>query len=95
MARKDKVRAENAHVDEAGLRLFLDVKNYDGDNRDYVILERAYRGLTASYFEQFLDIALAEGVDLNAKNQDGQTLAEVMANHSSSEDYLEALNSKN
>lgn len=89
--KKDKKRIESPEVADAILELFFQATSYDQTPVDYVILERAYRGLTIEAWPRFLQLAKARGLDLNARGPEGLTLLEVIRQHDSNLDFAEIL----
>lgn len=89
--KKDKEKVLDEQFDEGTLRRFLAVEGPGKGDRDYHILERAYRGLQAQDFERFLSLFCEEKHNLNAVNEAGQTLAEAIAGHRFSAPYCLAL----
>ena len=89
--KKDKQQVIGEVFDEARLRTFLDIQPPAGVDPDYHVLEKAYRGMGAENFATFVDLFVAAGRDLEARNPAGQTLAQVIAGHRHAEPYREAL----
>lgn len=93
--KKDKKQVIGEVFDEPRLRTFLHGQPPVGVDADYHLLERAYRGMGAENFATFVELFVAAGHDLQARNPAGQTLAEVIAGHRHAEPYLEALSGRN
>ncbi|MCC6295274.1 MAG: PA4642 family protein [Pseudomonadales bacterium] len=93
--RKDKKQVIGEVFDTDRLRSFLDIQPPAGVDPDYHVLEKAYRGMGAENFATFVELFVAAGRDLQARNPAGQTLAEVIAGHRHAEPYLEALSGRN
>ena len=93
--KKDKQQVIGEVFDEARLRTFLDIQPPAGVDPDYHVLEKAYRGMGAENFATFVELFIAAGHNLDARNPAGQTLAEVIAGHRHAEPYLEALSGRN
>lgn len=89
--KKDKVQVIGEVFDAARLRSFLDYRPPAGVDPDYHVLEKAYRGMGAENFADFLALFIAAGRNLHATNPAGQTLAEVIRNQRHAEPYLAAL----
>ncbi len=89
--KKDKQKVTDEVLDESRLRSFFELRPPEGVNADYNILERAYRGMTADYFDGFLDLFVAEGHDINATNTAGNTILSIVSQHQQAGDYIEAL----
>jgi hypothetical protein len=93
--KKDKKQVIGEVFDEDRLRTFLDIQPPAGVDADYHVLEKAYRGMGADNFATFVELFVAAGRNLQARNPAGQTLAEVIAGHRHAEPYLEALSGRN
>lgn len=89
--KKDKKRIESPEISEQVLALFFQATSFDQTPVDYVIMERAYRGLPIESWPRFLQLAKDRGVDLQARNLQGRTLAEEIASHANNLDFAEAI----
>ena len=89
--KKDKQRVESEQWDAAHFEAFFTLKSHDQSDRDFVILEKAYRSMPIALFEQFLEMFVARQHNLQAKNKSGQTLAAIIAKHAQSGEYLQAI----
>ena len=94
MSKKDKVRVEEFHFSVEQLESFFDKKSYDEAQSEFLMLETAYRSMRLPYFEQFLDLFVARGYDLNATNRDGETLLQTMQTHQSFQGYAQAISAR-
>lgn len=89
--KKDKQKVLGEFFDENRIREFLTYDAPVGINRDFHLLERAYRGMQAENFVTFLQIFKTEGGDVNATNADGSTLLSLVEQHSAFPEYVSAL----
>lgn len=89
--KKDKQKVLGEVFDDARLKTFLDHQPYGGLNADFHVLEKAYRGMHAENFATFLRFFREAGRDINATNESGQTLLDIVRNHRLGEEYAEAL----
>ncbi len=89
--KKDKQKVLGEFFDENRIREFLAYEAPEGVNNDFHLLERAYRGMQAENFVTFLQIFQAEGGDVNAKNADGNSLFNLVQQHSAFLEYAAAL----
>jgi hypothetical protein len=89
--KRDKKRVEGEQWSEDQLRTYLDFNTFDGTDRDFHCLYRAYTRMNENPFEQFVALFKAEGRNIEAKNADGLTLAELIKQHAQSEGYVETL----
>lgn len=89
--KKDKQKVLGEVFDDARIRTFLDFEPPAGINADFHLLEKAYRGMKADNFNTFLDMFIADGRDINASNNDGDSLLALIAEHKQSDDYISFL----
>lgn len=89
--RKDKKQVIGEEMTDDQIRRLLITEPPAGVDRDFHCLERAYKGLRAHDFERFLAFFVAEGRNLQATDPRGRTLADVLATHANSADYVAAL----
>ncbi|EAR08345.1 PA4642 family protein [Reinekea blandensis] len=89
--KRDKQRVEGEQWSEEKLREYLDFNTYDGTDRDFHCLYRAYTRMNETTFAQFVELFKREGRNLNATNKEGQTLADLIRQHRQSQDYLNSL----
>lgn len=59
--------------------------------RDYNILQRAYRGMTADLFERFVALFIAAGHDINDALPNGATFLDQVLSHRKSAAYAEII----
>ena len=97
-ARKDKAKVLDEVWDDARIKSFLNkaapVQSgaaLPGD-ADFFVLRNAYQAMRAEDFGRFLDFFAGEGGDVQARNGDGQTLAEFIAPHAKAGAFIELLN---
>lgn len=89
--KKDKKKVLGEHFDDERIKTFLDVEPYGNLSRDYCALEKAYRGMTAENFATFVQFFVAEGMDINATNNEGNTILQVVQSHRQGDAYVAAL----
>lgn len=89
--KKDKQKVLGEVFDDARLKTFLDHQPYGSQNPDFHVLEKAYRGMHAENFATFIQFFLDAGRDLNATNESGQTLLDIVRSHRLGEEYAEIL----
>tara|TARA_B100001750_G_C15145567_1_gene416924 strand:- start:146 stop:451 length:306 start_codon:yes stop_codon:yes gene_type:complete len=95
--RPDKQKIIDEVWDEARVRSFLGKatptqfgKDIPGD-ADFHLLLNAYRAMRVDDFKRFLDHYLGEGHQLDAKNENGLTLAEYLIPYKKSAPFISAL----
>jgi hypothetical protein len=89
--RKDKPKVLVESFDDERIRAFLEIVPYGNLSRDYCAMERAYRGMNAENFATFVRFFVEAGLDLNATDSFGKTLAETISGHRHGGEYLAAL----
>jgi hypothetical protein len=89
--KKDKSRVEGIHWGDEQLREYLNFNTYDGTDRDFHCLYRAYTRMDAQAFAEFVELFKSEGRNISATNPEGKTLAQIVATHVKSGEYLAAL----
>ncbi|MEZ5529483.1 MAG: PA4642 family protein [Porticoccaceae bacterium] len=89
--KKDKQKVLGEIFDDERIKTFLNFEAPEGVNRDFHLLEKAYRGMKAENFETFVKFFLEAGHDINATNPDGKTLLSIASQHRHAEDYVEVL----
>lgn len=85
--KKDKKAVEDEQRSDDQLRFFLGVQPPAGCDEDYHMLEIAYRGMKPDEFEKFVEFFKAAGRNISAKNPQGETLAQVLAQHRHGGEY--------
>ncbi len=89
--KKDKAKVLGENFDDERIKTFLHVEPYGGLSRDYVALEKAYRGMIAENFATFVAFFVEAGLDLNTTNERGQTFLQVISTHRHAQEYTDAL----
>ena len=89
--KKDKEKVIGEVFDDDRIRTFLHFEAPKGVNRDYHLLEKAYRGMKVENFATFVEFFVDEGHDINARNPRGETLLEVVGKHRHGGEYAEVL----
>lgn len=90
--KRDKQRVEGEQWSEEQLRSYLEFNTYDGTDRDFHCLYRAYTRMNERVFAEFVELFKNEGRNVQAVNLDGKTLADLVSTHAESSDYLSVLN---
>lgn len=89
--KKDKKKILVETFSDERVKGFLHGTPPAGVAEDYYLLERAYRGMNEENFATFIRFFVEAGKDLNAKNPQGLTIAQVIAQHRNGGEYLDAL----
>ena len=89
--KKDKQKVLGEVFDDERVKSFLDYIPYGDINQDYAVLERAYRGMVEENFATFVQFFVEAGRDLHAKNNQGLSFTQVIAEHRHAGPYLAAI----
>ncbi|MBU2863908.1 PA4642 family protein [Reinekea marina] len=89
--KKDKKRIEDEQWSEEQLQDYLNFQPLDDTDVDFQCLYRAYTRMNADVFEVFVDRFIEAGRNVNAQNKQGQSLADIIADHKKGAPYLQAL----
>lgn len=73
------------------VRSFLEMKTVAGENPDYHVLLKAYRGMVPEAFTRFIEFFVEAGRDLNAPGPGGKTLLQLISEHRHGTEYAEIL----
>lgn len=73
------------------LASFLDLEPPAGLPKDYNVLLKAYRGMTAPLFGRFVKIYVEAGRDVNVSLADGTTFLDLLAQHRKAGEYAQHL----
>ncbi|MCA0899242.1 PA4642 family protein [Microbulbifer agarilyticus] len=89
--KKDKQKVLGEVFDDARIAGFLEGEAPEGFNRDFYLLERAYRGMKAENFATFVRLFKEQGLDLSSQSPEGQTLLTRIGEHEQSAEYADIL----
>lgn len=89
--KKDKQKVLGEIFDDERIAGFLEGDAPEGFNREFFLLERAYRGMKAENFKTFVHLFKQQGLDLNSQSPEGQTLLARIREHEQSAEYAEIL----
>ena len=73
------------------VKAFLALQPLDDTNPDYHVLIKAYHYMVAFDFARFVTFFVEEGRDINAKDQNGKTILDLISMHGSSKAYADLL----
>ncbi|MFY9180581.1 MAG: PA4642 family protein [Venatoribacter sp.] len=90
---KEKDPQYNTPWTDEMIARFLHVERRVGDENDpdFDAAIRAYQFIPVWEFHRYLEMFVAEGKNINAKNAKGQTITEYISGHSRSEHYVDLL----
>ena len=90
-AARTQQATRNEEWSDERLKAFLDVLPPESMPREYNILLRAYRGMTAELFARFIVFFKEAGLDINVSLEDGSTFLDLVSRHRNSGEYAEIL----
>ncbi|MBO6658805.1 MAG: PA4642 family protein [Pseudomonadales bacterium] len=73
--------------DDDRVKSFLDLEPH-GENADFHVLLKAYRGMRVEDFDRFLVFFTDAGRNLDAKDLHGRTLWSIIENHRQGADFI-------
>ena len=73
------------------VKSFLNMKTIDGEDPDYHVLLKAYRGMVPEAFERFIGFFVEAGRNLNAPGPGGKTLLKLISEHRHGGEYADIL----
>ena len=80
MLKKDKQKVLGERFDDERIKSFLAL-TVDGEHGDFLLLEKAYRGMVAENFASFVQFFVDSGHDINTKNEHGLSFLAVLQQH--------------
>lgn len=89
--RKDKKQVIGEDMTDEQIRRLLDSPPPAGVDADFHTLLQAYRALRAHDFARFIEMFVAAGRNLQARDPQGRTLLDELARHANGADYAEVL----
>jgi hypothetical protein len=91
MAVKDKAPVQGEAMPEEQFRALLRFEPESGEDADFHVLLRAYRGMTPEDFARFVPFFRDHGRNLEARDPQGRTLKQLISRHRHAGPYIEAL----
>ncbi len=79
--KKDKAKVLDEVWTEERIRGFLEIEPPAGVDADFHTLLRAYQQMRADDFASFIAMYVAAGRDINARNNQGENLLDIVATH--------------
>lgn len=73
--------------DDDRVKSFLNLQPY-GENADFHVLLKAYRGMRVADFERFLVFFIEAGRNLDATDLRGRTLWDIIKDHRQGADFI-------
>jgi hypothetical protein len=88
-------RTQLAVVDEwftdERVKSYLDKGTVEGEDADYHVLLKAYRGMVPEAFARFIAFYVEAGRNLNAPGPGGKTILQLVNEHRNGTEYAEIL----
>lgn len=92
MSGPDKPKVIGEEWSDERVKSFLAITPYDSRiNADFNVLIKAYQAMIAEDFERFVGFFVEAGRDLNAVDEHGDTILDVVSRHRRSTAYAETL----
>lgn len=92
MSGPDKPKVIGEEWSDERVKSFLAIEPYDsGINPDFNALQKAYHAMRAEDFQRFINFFVEAGRDLNAVNDQGETILDIISQHRRSTAYAQAL----
>ena len=92
MSGPDKPKVIGEEWSDERVKSFLALEPYDSAiNADFNALLKAYQAMRAEDFERFVGFFVEAGRDLNAQNQQGETILDLISQHRRSTAYADIL----
>ncbi|QSP95603.1 PA4642 family protein [Marinobacter salinisoli] len=92
MSGPDKPKVIGEDWSDERVKSFLAIDPYNKDlNPDFYVLLKAYQSMRAGDFERFIGFFQDAGRDLNAVNEHGETILDLVSQHRRSVDYARML----
>lgn len=78
--------------DDARVKSFLAIEPYGDESADFHVLLKAYRGMRPDDFERFLVFFMEAGRNIDATDNAGRTLWDIIKHHRQGADFIAAKN---
>jgi hypothetical protein len=90
--RKDKKQVIGDEISDDYIKTYLQFEPADGVTSPALHkLVKAYRGLRVDDFERFIGFFVEAGLDLDGKDEHGQTFVELIADQRNAPEYIEII----
>lgn len=91
MSGPSQPKVEGEEWSDERIKGFLELEPRDDTAPDYHVLKEAYQYMLPEFFERFVPFFVAAGRDINAQNQDGESLLVRIQAFAKSGPYCEIL----
>jgi hypothetical protein len=89
--KKDKAKILDEVWTEERIRGFLEIEPPAGVNSDFHTLLRAYQQMREDDFATFIDMFVAAGRNINARDGNGQSLLDIVSKHRLGTEFVATL----
>ncbi|MCQ4295767.1 PA4642 family protein [Pseudomonas stutzeri] len=89
--RKDKKQVIGDEIADESIKLFLQPEPADDTPPSLHKLIKAYRGLRIDDFERFLGFFVAAGYDIDARDSQGLSFIDLVADQRQAQPYIELI----
>ena len=89
--RNDKKQVIGDEIGDDQIKLFLNFEPVDATSPSLHKLTKAYRGLRIDDFERFLGFFKEAGLDLDGKDEHGQTFVDLIKDQRNAAEYIELI----
>lgn len=90
-AQRTQIATRNEEWSDERLQGYLELLPPASMPRDYAILLKAYRGMTAELFARFIPFFIEAGKNINVELSDGSTFLDHVSEHRKSTEYAAIL----
>lgn len=89
--KKDKAKVLDEVWTEERIRGFLDIEAPTGIDKDFHTLLKAYQQMRAEDFKLFIDMFQADNRNVNARNESGRSLLDIVSLHRKGTEFVAIL----
>ena len=89
--KKDKEKVIDPVWSEERIREFLDLQPPAGENADHHKLLKAYQSMREEDFDDFIGFFVTAGGQLEAKNEQNESVIDIISTHRHGQPYIDAI----
>lgn len=91
MSGPSQPKVEGEEWSDSRIKAFLDLQPRDNTHPDYHVLKEAYQYMTPEFFERFVPFFVEAGRDIDAENEDSESLLQRISKFKKSKQYCDIL----
>ena len=91
MQKKDKEKVLDEVWTNERVKAFINLTVPDNINPDFYVLHAAYKNMRVENFSDFVEFFCEQGKDLQATNDKGQRVLDIIQSHAKSQAYAKVL----